>query len=136
MESSYIMNFDGCSKYNPGPSGAGAVIYKDNIEIWNSYIYVGDNVTNNVAEYNGLILGLEEAVRLNIDNLIVKGDSLLVIKQMIGEYKVKSLSLTTLYEKAKNLSKHIKNIDYLHVYRKDNVRADKLSNDGIQLVSN
>lgn len=134
MTISYTMNFDGCSKSNPGPSGAGAVIYKDDTEIWSKAVYVGDKYTNNVAEYSGLIIGLEEANNMEISNLIVKGDSMLVIKQMKGEYKVKSLSLYPLYERAKTLAKKIKTIEYIHVYRKDNVRADKLSNDGLELI--
>ena len=101
MTTSYVMYFDGCSKSNPGPSGAGAVIYQDDIEIWGKAVYVGDKATNNVAEYSGLITGLEEANNMEISNLVVRGDSMLVIKQMKGEYKVKSLSLYPLYEKAK-----------------------------------
>ena len=72
MTTSYTMNFDGCSKSNPGPSGAGAVIYQDDIEIWCKAVYVGDKATNNVAEYSGLIIGLEEANNMEISNLIVK----------------------------------------------------------------
>ena len=134
MTTSYVMYFDGCSKSNPGPSGAGAVIYQDDIEIWCKAVYVGDKATNNVAEYSGLITGLEEANNREISNLVVRGDSMLVIKQMKGEYKVKSLSLYPLYEKAKKLAKKIKTIEYIHVYRNDNVRADKLSNDGLELI--
>jgi ribonuclease HI len=58
----YALYFDGCSKGNPGPSGIGAVIYKNNVEYWASCRYIGDNRTNNEAEYSALILGLEEAI--------------------------------------------------------------------------
>ena len=70
----YVLFFDGCSKGNPGPAGAGAVIYHNDIEIWYDAIFVGKRETNNVAEYSGLICGLEEAVRQNIKQLSVKGD--------------------------------------------------------------
>ena len=82
MECEYKLNFDGCSKGNPGLSGAGAVLYKHEQEIWNESYFVGDNCTNNQAEYAGLILGLNQAISLHIKELIVEGDSLLVINQM------------------------------------------------------
>jgi ribonuclease HI len=128
----FKMNFDGCSKGNPGNSGAGAVIYNNlNNEIWNNSVYVGDNTTNNVAEYLGCILGLEQCVNLEIKNLIIEGDSQLIIKQLLGEYKVKSETMIPLYEKATTLLKFFDNIEIKHVYRKFNKRADELSNLGL-----
>jgi ribonuclease HI len=129
----YSLFFDGCSKGNPGPGGSGAVIYHNNVEIWSNNKFIGENVTNNVAEYNGLILGLNEAVKKDIKNIHVKGDSLLVIKQMKGEYKVKSENILHLYNQAKFLENHFDNIIYEHVYRKDNKRADELSNYGLDI---
>ena len=82
--------FDGCSKGNPGDSGAGAVIYQGNLELYSRTLFVGKNITNNVSEYTGLIIGLELALENGIKELAVNGDSLLVIKQMNGEYKVKA----------------------------------------------
>ena len=130
----YCMMFDGCSKGNPGPAGAGAVIYANNAEIWCRAIYVGNSETNNLAEYTGLLLGLNEAVRQKIRVLIVKGDSEVVIKQMLGKYKVKSENLIDIYEQAKDLEKHFDKIDYIHVYRHLNTRADALSNEGLAKV--
>jgi len=128
----FKMNFDGCSKGNPGKSGAGAVIYDNlNNEIWYNSVYVGDNTTNNVAEYFGCILGLEECIKLEIKNLIIEGDSQLIIKQLLGEYTVKSESMIPLYEKATTLLKFFDNIEIKHVYRKFNKRADELSNLGL-----
>ena len=66
----YKLYFDGASKGNPGISGSGAVIYKNDIEIFNDSQYVGDNETNNVAEYTGLIIGLIGAIKLNIKQLV------------------------------------------------------------------
>jgi len=127
----YCMMFDGCSKGNPGPAGAGAVLYANNMEIWAKSMYVGERETNNIAEYTGLIIGLNEAVRQNIRILTVKGDSELIIKQMTGRYKVKSENMLEMYERAKELEKHFDKIDYFHVYRHLNSRADALSNEGL-----
>lgn len=131
---SYCMMFDGCSKGNPGPAGAGAVIYANNVEIWARAIYVGDRETNNIAEYTGLLLGLNEAVRRKIKVIVVKGDSELAIKQMLGKYKVKSENLIDIYEQAKDMEKHFDKIEYIHVYRHLNKRADALSNEGLAKV--
>ena len=130
-KNSYTLFFDGCSKGNPGKSGAGAVLYKNDIEIWSKSHFVGDKQTNNYAEYMGLIIGLEEAAKQNISSLQVKGDSLLVIRQMKGEYKVNSQNILELYKKAISLAKNIKDIEFMHVYRKDNKRADALSNQAL-----
>jgi probable phosphoglycerate mutase len=124
----YCLKFDGCSKGNPGKAGSGAVIYKNKNEVWGKSLFIGNKNTNNEAEYIGLIIGLEEAINMGITKLYVEGDSLLVIKQMKGEYKVKSENLYKLYEKAKKLEKQINTVVYSHVYRDKNKRADELSN--------
>lgn len=129
----YTLFFDGCSKGNPGPAGAGAVLYQGNTEIWAKSIFVGKNSTNNVAEYTGLIIGLHQAVNKNIKELVVKGDSMLVIKQMKGEYKVSSKDMQRLYENAKSFEKSFDKIVYEHVYREHNKRADQLSNEGVNV---
>ena len=124
----YVLYFDGCSKGNPGPSGIGAVIYNNKKEIWSSYEYIGDKKTTNEAEYSALILGLEQAIKLKIDTLSVCGDSLLVINQVNGVYKVKNLNLLMLYEKVLLYKQSFTYIDFNHVYRNNNKRADELSN--------
>uniref|UniRef100_A0A6C0F3V1 RNase H type-1 domain-containing protein n=1 Tax=viral metagenome TaxID=1070528 RepID=A0A6C0F3V1_9ZZZZ len=129
----YTLNFDGCSKGNPGRGGAGAVIYKDQEEIWAGATFVGANVTNNYAEYSGLILGLKTAIKLKIKNLDVLGDSDLVIKQMKKIYKVKSPNIYPLYLEANDTAKAFDKIEFTHVYRENNKRADELSNDGLDL---
>jgi ribonuclease HI len=123
----YIMNFDGASRGNPGLSGAGAVIYKNGEEIWSSCKFVGTK-TNNQSEYSALILGLKGALMLGITNLSVLGDSLLVINQVNGIYKVKSDSIFDLYEEVLGLKSQFDYIDFNHVYRDYNKRADELSN--------
>ena len=124
----YRMNFDGCSKGNPGLCGAGAVIYYKNDEIWSESFFVGENATNNRAEYAGLILGLQQAVSLNIKHLLVQGDSQLVINQMKGIYQCNSPNLIPLYQRAKELEYKFEKIHYEHILRHLNQRADYLSN--------
>ena len=127
-EIEYKLQFDGCSKCNPGIAGAGAVIYKFSKEINHAVQFVGNNSTNNVAEYTGLIIGLKLAIDMGIKSIDVEGDSLLVIKQMKGEYKVKSENLIELYNEAKILEKEFQYIKFIHIYRDNNKRADELSN--------
>jgi len=133
-KSEYLLQFDGCSKGNPGKSGAGAVIYNFENEIWGKSVFVGYKNTNNEAEYNGLIVGLTEAQNMGIKKLNVEGDSLLVIKQMRDEYKVKSEKLLDLHKQAKELSNSFETITFNHIYRNNNKRADELSNIGIEIM--
>ena len=128
----FRLQFDGCSKGNPGLSGAGAVIYQGSEEIWASSLFIGEKITNNFAEYSGLILGLEQAIKMNIKVLMVEGDSMLVINQVTGLYKVKSESLLNLYKKAKELEGQFDEIYFAHIYRNKNSRADELSNIAIK----
>jgi len=127
-EFDYLLKFDGCSKGNPGLAGAGAVIYNHDKEEWFDSFFVGENSTNNHAEYAGLILGLQQAKHMGIQNLRVEGDSLLVINQMKGTYRCQSKLLLDLYDKAKELETFFEKIEYFHIYRKENKRADQLSN--------
>ncbi len=138
----YVMFFDGCSKSNPGASGAGAVILKNGDEIWSGCEFVGDEKTNNFAEYSGLILGLRAWVgiiekRSDDDagemNLSVYGDSLLVINQMQAKWKVKSENLVSLYKEAREIVNKFRNVSFTWIPREKNCRADELSNNGLLL---
>lgn len=126
----YSLNFDGGSSGNPGIAGAGAVIYLNDQEIWADSMYVGNMETNNTAEYCGLILGLEEAINQNITTLNVYGDSLLVINQINGKYKVNSSHLKVLYSRVMELIGYFEKITFSHILRHLNKRADHLSNIG------
>jgi ribonuclease HI len=129
----YSMNFDGCSKGNPGPSGTGAVIYHHGQEIWASCQYIGTR-TNNQSEYSALILGLKEALSRDIKHLYVFGDSQLVINQITGVYKVKNNLLQELYQEVQNLKTQFEHIEFTHVYREFNKRADALSNMALNVL--
>lgn len=128
----YVLFFDGCSKNNPGPAGAGAVLYHNGVEIWCTAVFVGHKETNNVAEYTGMIVGITRAVEMGIRRLVVKGDSNLVIQQMNGKFRVNADHIKPLYMTAKNIIRNFDSIQFLHVYRHLNQRADELSNMGLE----
>ena len=128
----FLLQFDGCSKGNPGMAASGTVIYQNDKEIWSGSKFVGHNETNNYAEYMGLIIGLNKAIELNITELSVEGDSMIVIKQMNGEYKVKSSNLIELYKLANQLKSKFQYITFNHIYRDNNKRADELCNEEIK----
>ena len=126
------MYFDGCSKGNPGRAGAGAVLYDpQGAEVFAESVFAGHSATNNEAEYTGLILGLNESLKRGITELQVRGDSQLVIRQMQGKYKVNSPNLVPLHQCASTLASKFSKIEFEHVYRNNNKRADALSNAGI-----
>jgi ribonuclease HI len=141
---SYALFFDGCSKGNPGPSGIGAVIYEVNdsfikntdsfIELWSGSKFLSNSATNNQSEYNALIMGLTKALELNISLLDVYGDSLLVIQQTNGKYKVSNAGLLPLHQKVMELKKKFQHITFTHIPREKNVRADYLSNVGLSKI--
>ena len=124
----YTLYFDGASRGNPGRSGLGFLVYKDNDEIYKCSKYIGDNYTNNYAEYMGVYEGLKWCFENKINNLTIKGDSQLVIKQLKGEYKVNSPNLQELYSKCSKLLKLFDNYELYHIDRKLNSEADKLAN--------
>ena len=126
----YELYFDGGAVPNPGIGGGGAVLYKDKIETHSISVFVGENETNNRCEYTGLIKGLELAIENNITDLKIKGDSQLVIKQMKGEYQVKAENLKTLHQKANDLANKLNNVEYIHIKREFNKRADELATEG------
>ncbi len=128
MEEKYSLYFDGCSKGNPGLAGAGGVIYKNDEEICTYANFLGDNKTNNEAEYSSLLMGINMAIKHGIKTLYVYGDSQLVINQIIGKYSINSNKLKEYYD---NINKKISFFDkiiFTHVLRDKNKRADELSN--------
>ena len=124
-----IVEFDGGSRGNPGPAGFGVVVRSadDGTPLVTSGRFIG-HATNNVAEWRGLIFGLEQAARLNATRAEVRGDSQLVIRQMTGQYKVKQPHLKPLHEQAKRVAGAISHVVYLHNLREHNELADRLAN--------
>jgi len=130
----YLLRFDGASKGNPGIAGAGAVLYENEKEIWYTSRYLGEQ-TNNYAECFAVILGIDEACRRKIKDLEVEGDSMLVINQLKGKWKVNNKDLKTLYLSIHQTLKQFNNITYKHIYRNNNKRADELANIGCNLTN-
>ena len=131
----WVLQFDGGSRGNPGLGGSGAVLLALNAssgiltEVWNCYNFLGEKkITNNVAEYNGLLFGVKGIVKLNIQSVEIQGDSLLVIRQLQGQYQVKSESLKPFFKRAMALLKKIRWKTFKHIPRELNARADYLSN--------
>ena len=126
-----FLNTDGASRGNPGPAGAGAVLMDaEEKPIAKLRRYLG-HTTNNQAEYQALLLGLEEALAMGIKNLTVRLDSELIVKQINGAYKVKHPDLKPLYQKAKSLLKQFDHAQVSHVRRHLNSLADQLANEAI-----
>jgi ribonuclease HI len=123
--------FDGGSRGNPGPAGWGAYIVDDAGTVLAELSGALGTATNNVAEYHGLIAALQWAADHDVTALAVKGDSLLLVEQMRGNYRVKNEGLKPLYLRAKMLVMQIGNVSFSHVPREMNKDADRLSNVGM-----
>lgn len=129
----FKLYFDGASKKNPGISGIGFFIENSkNEEIYFECKFLGENFTNNESEYHALYEGLLKCVELKIKKLKVYGDSNLIIKQMSGEYKINSSNLIPLNNKCNKLLENFNLIEFFHIYREENTRADFLANEAIR----
>ena len=128
-------NIDGGSRGNPGPAAYGVVMRDGRGEVVASLKkYIGQN-TNNVAEYFALIAALDYAQTHGIRALRVESDSELLVKQMRGQYKVKSEELKPLFERAKKMSQTLEMFRIEHVYREQNREADALVNQALDETS-
>jgi ribonuclease HI len=124
-------NVDGGARGNPGPAGYGAVIVDETGHVL-AELYEGIGVsTNNIAEYRGLLAALQWALDQGHARLHVRSDSLLVVQQMLGNYKVKHEGLIPLYRQARHLVAKIGQVTFEHVRREQNKEADRLSNLGM-----
>lgn len=121
-----ILFFDGASKGNPGVGGGGWILQSSKKTLAYGWYYL-PNCTNNEAEYCGLIEGLRCAKSLNLKNIEFRGDSKLVINQVLGNWKCKAINLIPLKETASALLKMFKR-NGLWIPRKENFVADLLSN--------
>lgn len=122
---------DGACRGNPGPAGAGAVLIDANGRVIAELTKFLGTATNNIAEYNGFIIGLEEAKRLGVDDLDVRMDSKLVVEQMRGVWKIKHPNLKPLALRAGALFATFPKRTIAHVPREENGIADALSNRAI-----
>ena len=130
----WTLRCDGGARGNPGPAAAAYVLIDgDGAEVEARGEYLG-SVTNNVAEYRGLLAGLDAAGRLGVRSLKVFMDSELVVRQMTGEYRVKNAGLKPLYEQARTRVARFTSVAFVAVRREDNARADALVNDTLDRV--
>jgi len=128
-------NIDGGSRGNPGPAAYGVVIRNPRGEIVARLKkYIG-RTTNNVAEYYGLIAALDFAQSSSVRELHIESDSELLVKQMRGQYKVKSADLRPLFERAQKMSRSFVSFRINHIYREQNREADALANEAMDEVS-
>jgi len=129
----YTLYFDGASRSNPGPASYGGVIYNANgEEVFTYKKYIGKQ-TNNVAEYLGCFHGVQACVQEGIKNVIIYGDSKLVVEQVNGRWKVKSPNIKPIYDEIKKVlaTKPFDSIEFKHVRRNNNKRADELANQAL-----
>jgi ribonuclease HI len=128
---SLVMNIDGAARGNPGPAGVGVMIREEGgpleRELWE---YIGE-ATNNVAEYEALLLALSEAGRLKAARVTVRSDSELLVRQLEGRYRVKHPRLMGLHARARDLLKALPSFRIEHVGRERNRQADALANRAI-----
>jgi probable phosphoglycerate mutase len=123
-----VAYIDGGARGNPGPAGYGVRIEQEDGTLVEEF---GDAIgvaTNNVAEYRGLLAALEWARAHGHRNVTVRSDSLLLVQQMAGRFKVKNAGLQPLHAKATLLAHAIGSVTFEHVRRESNTRADHLAN--------
>jgi len=124
-----ILHTDGGARGNPGPAGIGAVVEISGAKKFYKK-FIG-HATNNQAEYQAIILGLQKAKELGADEAECYLDSELVVKQLRREYKVKNQELAPLFIQVYNLTQSFKAVKFSHVFRESNKEADKLVNEAL-----
>lgn len=122
---------DGAARGNPGPAAIGIVIYGENDEVLEQQCRYLGTATNNVAEYEALCAGLELAKKYLPCGIHVHMDSELVVKQMLGSYRVKNEHLLGYFQKANRLKSPFETVSFTHVPREMNKLADRLANQAL-----
>jgi broad specificity phosphatase PhoE/ribonuclease HI len=131
-----LMEADGGSRGNPGPAGYGSVVFTaDRGAVLAEAKQAIGRATNNVAEYRGLIAGLEEAVGLGATEVSVQMDSKLVVEQMSGRWKVKHPDLIELNRQARALASQFERVSYRWIPRAKNSHADRLANEAMDAAA-
>jgi ribonuclease HI len=131
LEGEWLLMVDGAARGNPGPAGCGAVICDEKgVVVRELSRYLG-HATNNVAEYEASLMGLEASIDLKRNKIIVHSDSQLLVRQLNGEYRVKDEKLQPLHHRAIGLLRQFGSYRIVHVRREVNKAADRLANRGI-----
>jgi ribonuclease HI len=126
-----IVACDGASRGNPGPAGIGVQITSEDGAVLAEIARGIGETTNNVAEYTAVIEGLARAVELGARSVTLRSDSLLLINQLTGRYRVKSPHLQPLHRRASSIAAGFESISFEHVPREENREADRLANEGV-----
>jgi ribonuclease HI len=130
-----ITYIDGGARGNPGPAAFGVRIEQADGTLVEEFGEAIGTATNNVAEYRGLLAALEWAKRHGRRSLHVRSDSLLLVQQMLGNFKVKNAGLQPLHAKARVLAHEIGNVTFEHVGRAKNAHADRLANSAMDAAA-
>ena len=131
---------DGGARGNPGPAGAGVVILSEDGTILAELCKPLGRMTNNQAEYWGVVFALERLGQLITDGTVIDGatyslDSQLIVEQLAGNYRVKNEGLKPLYDRVLTLLAELPiDVEFSHVPRRKNVRADQLANEAMDAV--
>ena len=129
------LSTDGGSRGNPGPAAYGYVLEADDGTVLDARGEAIGVATNNVAEYRGLLAGLESALERGVEEVEVVSDSELLVRQMRGEYKVKNEALRELVADAHALASRLGRVRYTSVPREHNELADRLVNEALDSTS-
>ena len=130
-----VAYIDGGARGNPGPAGFGVRIERPDGSLVEEFCESIGVATNNVAEYRGLIAALEWVAARGHRAVRVRSDSLLLVQQMLGNYKVKNAGLQPLHAAARLLARGIGRVAFEHVRREDNAHADRLANAAMDLAA-
>jgi len=123
---------DGASSCNPGHAGTGLVAYDEfGNEVGRDSTYLGE-MTNNMAEYEALVKALTKALKSGVKNVSVYSDSLLVVNQVLGKYKIKNITLQKYAAEVKNLICTFDHFAVQYIPREKNKVADKLAKEAIK----
>ena len=132
---SVVAYADGAARGNPGPSSYGVVVYDEaGVELFTGGRALGHG-TNNQAEYEGAIAALEAALRLGAANITLRLDSLLVARQLTGQFQVKNAKLKPLHKRLVELGARFRQLTVEHVPREENKVADRLANEALDGLS-
>lgn len=123
-----VLYTDGASRGNPGRSSIGAVLYDEDGAVAETVSEEIGTATNNVAEYSAVIAGLKAAAELGADEVELRSDSLLLVRQISGEYRVKAAGLKPLHAEVQALIAGFAKVEVNHVPREQNEVADALAN--------
>jgi probable phosphoglycerate mutase len=123
-----VAYIDGGARGNPGPAGYGVRIEQPDGTLVEEFAGSIGVATNNIAEYRGLLAALEWAVARGHRELRVRSDSLLLVQQMLGRYRVRNAGLRPLHARARLLADQIGRVAFEHVGRAGNAHADRLAN--------